>query len=151
MVALSLACSRPAQRAEISFRSLDSRPVRLADLRGRVVLLDFWATWCEPCKLSLPFSARLLREREGAGFSVVAASTDQSDEEVRGYLARTPLPFAPARDPDGAIADGLGVVRIPTTFLLDRRGRVRFRHQGFSEADEAPIRAELAALLAEPQ
>ena len=125
--------------------------MRLAELRGQVVLLDFWATWCEPCKLSLPFYARLLREREGRGFSVVAASTDASDEVVRKYLARAPLPFAMARDPEGSVADGLGAVLIPTTFLLDRRGRVRFRHQGFSQADEDPIRAELAALLAEPQ
>ena len=146
-----LSCSHARQGTDTVFRSLDEGPVRISALRGRVVLLDFWATWCEPCTVSLPFYARLLREAGAQGLSAVAVSTDESDDEVRKYLARAPLPFARARDPNGSIADALGVVLIPTTFLLDRQGRVRFKHQGFSAADEGTLRSEVAALLAEPQ
>jgi len=127
--------------------TLSGQEVRLADLRGRVVLLDFWATWCEPCKLSLPFYARL--QRELRGLEVVAASTDEDDEDVRKFLAQTPLPYTIARDPAGRIADELGVELMPTTFLLDRAGNVRFRHVGAAPDSEAALRREVQQLLAE--
>jgi cytochrome c biogenesis protein CcmG/thiol:disulfide interchange protein DsbE len=127
--------------------TLSGEKVRLADLRGRVVLLDFWATWCEPCKLSLPFYARL--QRELRGLEVVAASTDEDDEDVRKFLAQTPLPYTIARDPAGRIADELGVELMPTTFLLDRAGNVRFRHVGAAPDSEAALRREVQQLLAE--
>jgi cytochrome c biogenesis protein CcmG/thiol:disulfide interchange protein DsbE len=132
-----------------SLKSLDGAEIRLDELRGRVVLLDFWATWCEPCKLSLPFYATLDGQLRDRGLSVVAVSTDESDGAVRAYLSRTPLPYTIARDPRGQVADGMGVQMIPTTLLLDRKGAVRFRKQGFAPDDEPAMRREVEKLLAE--
>jgi thiol-disulfide isomerase/thioredoxin len=140
-----LACAH-GQRPVV-LPTLSGKELRLADLRGRVVLLDFWATWCEPCKLSLPFYARL--QRELRGLEVVAASTDEADEDVRKFLAQAPLPFTIARDPDGRVAEELGVQLMPTTFLLDRAGKVRFRHVGFSPDSEGALRREVELLLGE--
>jgi thiol-disulfide isomerase/thioredoxin len=133
----------------VAFRSVSGEQVRLDDLRGRVVLLDFWATWCEPCKLSLPFYARLHGELVKKGLSVVAASTDPGDAEVRDFLAKMALPYTVVRDPDGQIAERLGVQLIPTTILYDRGGRERFRHQGFTPDDESLWRTQVEKLLSE--
>lgn len=130
-------------------RDLDGKPVRLSDFAGRVVLLDFWATWCEPCRIALPFYRRLHEEQRERRFAVVAVSIDQSDEEVREFLAREPLPFTVLRDPSGAFAERMGLRTMPTSFLLDRQGEVRFRHEGFASADEAPIAARVAELLSD--
>jgi len=131
-----------------SLKSLDGRDFRLDDLRGRVVLVDFWATWCEPCKLSLPFYATLDRDLRARGLSVVAVSTDDRDDEVRAFLARMPLPYTIARDPRGQVAESMGVQMIPTTLLLDRGGAVRLRKQGFSPGDEPALRRTIENLLA---
>jgi thiol-disulfide isomerase/thioredoxin len=140
-----LGCAHGQRPAVLA--TLSGHEVRLADLRGRVVLLDFWATWCEPCKLSLPFYARM--QRELRGLEVVAASTDEADEDVRKFLAKTPLPFTIARDPAGRVAEEMGVELMPTTLLLDRAGKVRFRHVGFSPDSETDLRREVQQLLAE--
>ena len=132
-----------------SLKSVDGADVRLDDLRGRVVLLDFWATWCEPCKLSLPFYAALDQDLRQTGLTVVAVSTDEKDDDVRGFLQKTPLPYTIARDPRGQVAETMGVEMIPTTLLIDRKGAVRLRKQGFSPGDEPDLRREIEKLLAE--
>jgi cytochrome c biogenesis protein CcmG/thiol:disulfide interchange protein DsbE len=130
-------------------RSLDGPELKLEELRGQVVLLDFWATWCEPCKLSLPFYAALDGDLRSRGLAVVAVSTDENDADVRDYLQRSPFPFTIARDARGVVAESMGVQMIPTTLLLDRKGSVRLRKQGFSPGDEPALRREVEKLLAE--
>ncbi|MGZ6142103.1 MAG: TlpA family protein disulfide reductase [Myxococcales bacterium] len=132
-----------------SLKSLDGRDLDLAALRGRVTLVDFWATWCEPCKLSLPFYATLDAQLRDKGLSVVAVSTDEKDADVRAFLDRTPVPYTIARDPRGEVAESMGVSMIPTTLLLDRKGAVRLRKQGFTSADEPALRREVEKLLEE--
>jgi len=139
-----------ARRPEAAVvRLLGGQERRLADFRGQVVLLDFWATWCLPCKESLPFYARLYQELRDRGFSVVAVSTDENDGEVRAFLAERPLPYLVARDPGGALAADLGVQTLPTTFLLDRQGKTRLDHRGFSRGDADRIRDRVLELLNE--
>jgi len=78
---------------------------------------------------------------------VVAISIDAEDAPVREWLARNPVPFEVLRDPDGEAAEQLGMIRMPTSFLLDRAGRVRFRHDGFRDEEELTIEAEVRELM----
>jgi peroxiredoxin len=125
-------------------RTLEGTQVSLADLRGPA-LVDLWATWCVPCAHALPFYQRLA---EKTGIAVIAISIDAEDAQVREWLARNPLSFRILRDPDGAVAEALGMRLMPTSFLIDASGRVRARHDGFRDEDEPAIEAEVRALLA---
>jgi cytochrome c biogenesis protein CcmG, thiol:disulfide interchange protein DsbE len=133
----------------LSLPDLEGRRVRLDQFRGKVVLLDFWATWCVPCRRSLPFYRSLQEEMRKRGFVVVAASIDGDDAAVASFLRDLPLPFLVLRDRDGSAAEGLDVRTMPTSFLLDRRGESRFRRNGFAPGDEAAVRQLVEQLLAE--
>lgn len=127
-------------------RDLEGREAHL-DVQGRVVLLDVWATWCEPCRATLPIYEQLAAELGPRGLTVVALSIDDEDETVRAFLAKHRPAFVELRDPHGEVADRLGAKLMPTCFLLDRSGEVRFKHEGFAPAEGAQIRAELLELL----
>jgi cytochrome c biogenesis protein CcmG, thiol:disulfide interchange protein DsbE len=146
--------SRPvpsgARLEDVSARGLDGKTVRIADLRGRVVLLDFWATWCEPCRESLPFYADLQKDLGPQGLTVAAISIDDDDDPVRSYF-KTPPPFLVLRDPEGQIAERMGVSTMPTSFLLDRAGVVRQKLEGFQSEERDAVRARILALLQAPQ
>src|SRR3954469_18977773 len=129
---------------------LDGKTVRIEELRGRVVLLDFWATWCEPCRESLPFYADLEKELGPQGLTVAAVSIDADDAPVRDYF-KTPPPFLVLRDPDGAIAERMGVSTMPTSFLIDRAGAPREKLQGFRAEERESVRARIVSLLQAPR
>jgi thiol-disulfide isomerase/thioredoxin len=127
----------------LAVRSLAGEPVRLDQIRGPA-LVDLWATWCMPCARALPFYQRLAAE---TGIRVVAISIDADDAPVRDWLANHAVPFEILRDPDGEAAEKLGMTLMPTSFLIDRAGVVRARHDGFREEDEPAVEREVRALM----
>src|SRR5262249_46809686 len=113
----------------LTVRSLEGAPVRLDQLRGPA-LVDLWATWCVPCARALPFYHRLAKE---TGIRVVAISIDADDAPVRQWMDKHPTSCEILRDPDGEVAEQLGMVLMPTSLLIDRGGVVRARHDGFRD------------------
>jgi thiol-disulfide isomerase/thioredoxin/TolA-binding protein len=140
---------------------IDHKPVKLSDLRGRVVLLDFWATWCAPCRMTMPRLKTLHERFKKDGLTVIGLTqffgregrtvlTPQEElEQLRSYKKELKLPyaFAVAADEDNDVR--YGVSAIPTAFLLDRRGRVRYISVGASEASHEELSEIIKRLLAE--
>lgn len=138
-----------AAAPEIDLADLEGRRVTLASLRGQVVVIDFWASWCACCAQQLPFLERL-RAEHPAGLVVIGIAEEVSDASVRGLLARTGAHFTIVRDARHAVAGRYAPRAMPTTFIVDRAGVVRFEHEGFRSEDASRIQAEVEQLLAEP-
>lgn len=142
--------SIPAEPLSFDLLDLDGKSVSAErDLRGRVVLVDIWATWCTPCEASFPFYAELYRRHRERGFEMVAISVDAENGEVVRFLERHPVPFKILRDPGGKVPTMLDAKAMPTAVLLDRDGRVVYVHAGFESGDQAEIEAAVQAQLAQ--
>ncbi len=157
-LAAGCASSRPVARAsplvgrpvDIAAADLTGREVRVTQGDAKVRIVDFWATWCDPCREQLPFLGRLASAYGPDGLSVYGVSFDEDGAELRRFLERTPVPFAILWDKGGAtLAERLEVTRLPTTLVLDRRGVVREVHLGYDKDEERKIEASVRALLAE--
>jgi thiol-disulfide isomerase/thioredoxin len=132
----------------VAVYQLDGKPLSLAALKGQVVLLDFWASWCVPCRTSFPFLDRLQSQHASDGLRVVGLTLEEDDEAITGFLDSVPAHFTIARDPTEKAGEAFGVVAMPTTFLIDREGRVAARFEGGDESVHAKIEAAVATLLA---
>jgi len=115
-------------------------------LAGKVVYVDFWASWCEPCRRSFPWMRALHERYAQKGLAIVAIDLDHDRAAGEKFLAKYPAPFRVAFDPDGKTAEAFGVEAMPTSFLISRDGRVLERHAGFdpkkADALEESIRKE---------
>lgn len=129
--------------------TLDGAPAALTSLRGRVVLVNLWAIWCEPCRQELPVLAALHEERAAKGLSIVAINVDRkrTRQEVADFVARRKLPFAIWLDPEDRAAPALGASTFPFNVLLDREGRVVWSRAGAIRAEDPELRAALDAAL----
>ncbi len=131
-------------------RDLSGREVDVAADRGRVRVIDLWATWCEPCRDELPDLDRLSRELGGRGLSVYAVSFDEDRSEIPAFLHEIPVGFPVLWEQGGgSVAAAFQVKGLPTTILVDRQGVVRFIHEGYDERIAAAERREIEELLAE--
>jgi len=122
-------------------------PVTLALLKGRVVLLDFWASWCGPCKQSFPWLAQMQAKHGPAGLRVVAVNLDRSRAAADAFLAQVPARFAVAFDPAGEVARAYAIQGMPSSVLVSAEGRVLLQHAGFRDDDRPQLEAAIVAAL----
>lgn len=139
----------PGHRApEFTMESLDGREIRLSDYRGRVVLLDFWATWCQPCIVELPNVVRTYSEYNHRGFEIIGLSLDEDRDRLVGFVKEQKIPWPQLFDGKGwkmEIAQLYRVSAIPATYLLDRNGTIRYKNLRGRE-----LARRVEELLAEP-
>jgi peroxiredoxin len=117
------------------------QPLRLDDLRGQVVLLNFWATWCGPCRVEMPAFESAFQEHGEAGFTIIAVNNAEPPAAVQSFRQELGLSFPLVMDQSGIIQNLYGVRMYPSTFLLDRSGAIVARHFG------ALTEAQLAEML----
>ena len=128
---------------------LGGEALRLEDFRGKVVYLDFWASWCGPCRQSLPWMESLRRDYAAAGLEVIAVNVDETPADGIGFLKRYAVSYPVLGDSGGAIAALYDVKDMPSSYLIDRRGTVRKVHRGFNARAGAQLRDAVAKLVAE--
>ena len=115
---------------------------KLPDLKGKVVMLDFWASWCDACKASFPAMGELQKKYESEGLVIIAINVDEKRPDMEDFLKKNPAVFAVVRDGAQKLVEKTGIATMPSSFLLDRSGKVRFAHSGFRGAETKKQYAE---------
>lgn len=133
----------------LALNDLGGKPVDLAALRGRVVLVNFWATWCEPCIAEMPSIARLEGSLHGKPFAVLAVNYGESRPKIESFLKKAGLHVHVLLDPDEKAADAWGAKGLPMSFLVDANGKVRYWVFGERDWTGPDSRKAVEKLLAE--
>jgi peroxiredoxin len=115
---------------DFTLRSTGGATVRMQDYRGKVVLLNFWATWCEPCKAELPAIDAVQRRYGSQGFAALGVDFRDQDEDVVAYAAKVRLSFPLLEDQPGVTANDYRLLGVPTSYLVDAEGVIRAIHTG---------------------
>ena len=148
ILAGELALDSPAP--DFTLASIEAqRTISLADYRGKVVYLDFWASWCVACRKSFPFLSALRQQYAAQGFEVIAINLDQDPAAAQRFLDNYPVDYPVALGYNSKIAEDYHVTAMPMGFFVDSKGTLRLQHLGFSPKHQDFLTAVLEKLLAE--
>lgn len=147
MPSITAAIGKPAPN--VAVLTADGVKVPLAEYKGKVVLIDFWASWCPPCKTSFPALDAIYREYQEKGLEVLAVNVDERRHDADIFLNAHPHRLTVLFDPKGLAPEAFGVKGMPSSFLIDRAGNIRFTHMGYSANVDDSYRQEIAQLLKE--
>jgi cytochrome c biogenesis protein CcmG, thiol:disulfide interchange protein DsbE len=153
LLLISLATATPVFAAdpapEFTLPGRD-QPVSLAALRGKVVYVDFWASWCAPCRKSFPWMNSMQKRYGDQGLVIVAVNLDKTHELSDRFLSEVPAELTIAYDPEGKVASAYKVKGMPSSYLIDRTGRIHSSHIGFREETASGMEAAIKDLLQQP-
>ena len=138
------------QAADFTLRDLTNKQVTLSDYRGKIVLINFWATYCGPCMVEMPHLQKMYAELQDRGFEVLSISIDEARQAsmVNAISKRNRLTFPVLLDKDTSVVSQYNPAKVlPYTILLDADGRIHTIHQGYNPGDEAALKEEILALL----
>ena len=121
--------------------------VELSQYRGKVVYLDFWASWCAPCLKAIPEVEEMRTEFPESEFQIIAVNLDQKKKKALRFLEKNPIGYPSASDPKGRLPGQFGVETMPTSYLIDENGVIRYVHRGFKKGDGSKLREEIRNLL----
>ena len=131
----------------LSLKDLEGAAHSLQAHRGKVVVLNFWATWCEPCRDEMPSLNKLKHSFDGKPVVVLGVNVGEGEGRIKAFLDKVPVEFPVLLDRDAAASRVWKVRMLPATFILDREGRIRYSHAGERDWDALEVRAKVTALL----
>lgn len=152
VVGMGTAAALPAigvAAPDFASKSNSGRNVRLSELRGQVVLINFWASWCSPCRQELPLLNKIYVQYRAAGFMLLAVNVDDNRKDAEAMLKRLDLRFPTLFDGNKNVAKLYGVDTMPATLVIDRDGRVRYVHRGYYTGYEQKYEQQVRELLKE--
>jgi thiol-disulfide isomerase/thioredoxin len=141
--------ARKMNPTDFSLPLLNGENRKLSDLQGKVVFLNFWATWCGPCRAEMPAMEALHRRFKDRGFEILAVNCQEKREQAAAFMQDLGLSFPVALDGSGQISSAYGIRAIPTTYILDRQGSIIARIVGSLNWEEPKILAAFEALLSQ--
>jgi peroxiredoxin len=125
-------------------------PIQLSKYRGKVVMLNFWASWCGPCRKEMPLMDQIYKKYTAAGFVLLGVNVDTDSTDAQKFLTQVPVSFPIAYDRENKVAKMYEVSTMPSTFFIDRKGHVRQLHRSYKEGDENEYLSEIRTLIREP-
>lgn len=150
VVATLLTASLVAAFWGFSSGKVSAAGLDLDQYRGKVVVVDFWASWCKPCRESIPWLNAMRARYAAQGLVVVGVNVDAKQGDAARFLREVPVNFEIVYDPSGELAERYRVESMPVSFVFDRAGHLVEQHLGFRDSDRAPYEATLQKLLADP-
>jgi len=148
-VAAQAAITPSASAPDFALRSLDGPNLRLQEQRGRVVMVNFWATWCGPCKIEMPHLARLYEKYRSSGFQLLGVNIDEDPRQAASAAAKLGLHFPVLLDTEKKVSKLYDLSTMPSTVLIDRDGKVRYIHRGYRDGFEDTYEKQIRELLRE--
>ena len=132
---------------DFTLMSRAGEQVSLADLRGQVVMINFWATWCGPCRREMPHLEALHQRYSDLGFTLLGINVEDNTSGVDKFLKETPITFDVLYDPANEVSAMYDVIAMPSTVMVDREGNLRYMHHGYQSGYEHEYQAQIRALL----
>ena len=145
--AAPLAPTAPAP--DFTLRTLDGQKLRLGEQRGRVVLVNFWATWCGPCRQEMPHLNKLYEKYKSSGFVLLGVNVDDDTAQAAGVASKLGVTFPVLPDADKRVSRQYDLSAMPSTVLIDRDGKVRYLHRGYQSGYEDTYDKQIRELLKE--
>ncbi len=156
ILGLSLGFNLPAMASDIegtapdfTLKSKSGENIRLQDLRGEVVMLNFWASWCGPCREEMPLMDVIYQQYKDLGFTILAVNVDEDSADADRFLASVPVSFPVVYDNQSKVSEMYKVDAMPTTILIDRDGQKRFLHRGYKAGYEDDYEQQVKQLVRE--
>lgn len=146
-IATPVLAAQPAPN--LTLKTLDNSDLKISDLKGEVVYVDFWATWCPPCRQSFPWMEEMHQRYSDLGFKVVAISLDNKRDVIDQFLKTMKTSFVIAHDPAGDSANAFKVKGMPSSYLIDRKGNIHMSHMGFNDRDKEKLESQIKDLIAQ--
>jgi thiol-disulfide isomerase/thioredoxin len=143
----SVAAGAPAAAFQLPAAVGD--PVSLAGLKGQVVLINFWASWCGPCRQEMPILDQLYKKYKAAGFTLLGVNVEPKSGDAISFLKATPVSFPILFDTQSRVSNLYEVSGMPSTVIVDRKGNVRYVHHGYKPGDESQYLDQIRSLMRE--
>jgi peroxiredoxin len=134
---------------DFTLRTLDGQNLRLGEQRGRVVLVNFWATWCGPCKQEMPHLSRLYEKYRASGFTLLGVNVDEDAKQAATTAGKLGVKFPVLFDGTKSVSKLYDLQSMPSTVLIDRDGRVRYLHRGYRDGLEESYEKQIRELVKE--
>jgi peroxiredoxin len=134
---------------DFTLKSMRGKNIKLSELAGNVILLNFWASWCGPCRTEMPLLNELQNRYEPLGFTVLGVNVEEDSSPAKTFLAKTPVEFPILLDNRNEVSKRYDVLAMPTTVMIDRNGKVRYLHKGYQAGDEKKYKKMIKKLVRE--
>lgn len=148
-VSLAGAASVKGPAPNFTLKSLSGKNLKLSEMAGNVVLINFWASWCGPCREEMPLLNALHKKYQPLGFTVLGVNVEEQTDKARGFLSNYPVDFPILLDKENEVSRQYKVIAMPTTVVVDRDGNMRYLHEGYKPGDEKKYRQMVKKLVRE--
>jgi len=148
-IPISLANTVDGPAPDFTLEGADGQRMQLSDLRGEIVMINFWASWCGPCRQEMPLLDQLHNQYKALGFTVLGVNVEENPVKAKDLLKQIPVSFPILFDSDNKVSKRYNVIAMPSTILVDRNGNMRYLHQGYQPGYEMQYQDQVRALIRE--